>query len=101
VISVADSPIFDGRALAKFSATAIAACMFFDYAYALVLPMVTALPLEIVALLLCTYFLGWWGKAFRYTMKTAGLVLSVVLPNIAMGFLIAVLMSLQAAKGWQ
>jgi hypothetical protein len=101
VIVAADAQIFDGRALAKFSVLAILACMIFDYAYAFLLPIVTALPLEIITLLLCTYFLGWWGKAFRYTMKTAGLALSVVLPNIAMGFLIAVLMSLQAAKGWQ
>ena len=76
--------------------------MLFDIAYAFVLPMVTALPIEIVALLLWTYFLGWWSNSFRYTMKTAGLVLSFILPNMAMSFLIVVLMGLEiAVKGWQ
>jgi hypothetical protein len=102
VIPTADAQIFDSRALAKFSGMAIVACMFFDLAYAFVLPMVTALPIEIIALLIWTCFLGWWSNAFRYTMKTAGLVLSFILPNMAMGFLYVSLTGLEiATKGWR
>jgi len=101
VNSTSGAQVFDGWALAKFSAGAIIGCVIFDYAYAWVLPMVTALPIEIALLLVVTYFLGWWGRRFRYTMKTAALVLSFVLPNIAMGMLVSILMVLQAARGWQ
>ena len=97
-----DAQVFDARALAKFSGIAILICMIFDYAYAFVLPIVTALPIEIAALRLWTYFLGWWGNSFRYTMKTAGLVLSFVPPNISMVFLIVILMGSEIAiKGWR
>ncbi len=98
--ATSDAQVFDGWALAKFSIGAFIGCMIFDCVYAWILPMVTALPIEIALLLAVTYFLGWWRQRFRYTMKTAALVLSFVLPNAAMGMLVSILMGWQAARGW-
>jgi hypothetical protein len=72
--------------------------MAFDCGYAFIFPMVTALPLEIAGLLLVTWMFGWWRPAFRYTMKTASLALSAILPNLAMGFLVTGLMALDILR---
>jgi hypothetical protein len=100
VNSTSRAQVFDGWALAKFSIGAMIGCMIFDCLYAWILPMVTALPIEIALLLVVTYFLGWWGRHFRYTMKTSVLVLSFILPSVAMAMLVSILMALQAARGW-
>ena len=94
-----DAQVFDGRALARFSVAAIAACMFFDFVIGAIFQIVAlvAVPVEIAVLLLWTYFLGWWSNTFRYTMKTAGLVLSFILPNIALWLLFVTSMCLEIA----